>query len=74
MRDLFYCIYAEAQEGDYLCRYWVDVESGLLIAAQRVSDGEPVYQMTAQSLDTTTPDEALFRLPDGTSLLPESGD
>lgn len=74
LRDLFYCIYAEAREGDYLARYWIDVESGLLIAAQRVFEGEPVYQMTVQALDTTPPEENLFRLPDGTGLLPESGD
>ena len=74
LRDLFYCIYAEAQEGAYLARYWIDVESGLLIAAQRVSEGEPVYQMTVQALDTAVPEESLFQLPDGTSLLPEGGD
>ena len=66
-----YCIYAEVNLGEgYLGRYWVDVETGLLIAAQRLHEGEPVYQMTVQSLDTATPDSQLFRLPDGTELLP----
>jgi len=71
LKDL-YCIYAEAEEDDlYTICYWIDVDSGLLVAAQRLCRGEPVYQMTVQALDTDTlPDAALFILPDGTELLP----
>ena len=67
-----YCIYAEAREGeDYISRYWVEVDSGLLIAAQRLWQMEPVYQMTVQSMDLAEPDISLFTLPDGQTLLRE---
>ena len=67
-----YCIYAEArEEGDYTARYWVEVDSGLLIAAQRLYLEEPVYQMTVQSMEVTVPDSSLFTLPDGRVVLPE---
>lgn len=65
-----YCIYAEANEGDsYTARYWVDTDSGLLVAAQRLYQGEPIYQMTVQSMNIVPPDASFFVLPDGTDLL-----
>ena len=34
------CIYTEAQEGEYLQRYWVSVDSGLLVAAEKLQEEE----------------------------------
>ncbi len=63
------CIYAEAQEGDYTLRYWVSVETGLLVAAEKLTESETVYRMTALSVDLTEPTVEEFTLPDGTRLL-----
>lgn len=64
------CIYvetAETAEG-YALRYWVSVDTGLLVAAEKLLDGSPVYRMGAPTVDQTTPDAAEFTLPDGTVL------
>ena len=63
------CIYAEAQEGAYTLRYWVSVETGLLVAAEKLTGEETVYRMAALSVDLTEPTAEEFTLPDGTSLL-----
>lgn len=50
-------------------RYWVSVDSGLLVAAETEKDGAAVYVMTAQ--DVVSPLEqtdGMFVLPDGTAL------
>lgn len=65
------CIYvetAETAEG-YALRYWVSVDTGLLVAAEKLLDGEPVYRMGAPAVDQSAPAEAEFTLPDGTVLL-----
>jgi len=65
------CIYVETHLDDlgYLERYWIGVDSGLLIAAQTVKEGEVVYSVTATSpILTPCPTDAVFTLPDGTVL------
>lgn len=65
------CIYVETGETPegYALRYWVSVDTGLLVAAEKLLSGETVYRMGALTVDQTAPDAAEFRLPDGTALL-----
>jgi len=65
------CVYAEVtlDEGYQVERYWVSVDSGLLVSAERELDGEMVYRMTAYSdVQIPCPASASFTLPDGTAL------
>ncbi len=68
--ELSRCIYVEVQEAtlDYLYRYWVDIDSGLLVAAETEADGLVVYRMSSSSLQSPCPAMASFQLPDGTVL------
>ena len=64
------CVYVEAgTELGYTERYWISVDSGLLVAAETEKDGEVVYAVTARDvvspLDET---QGIFVLPDGTVL------
>ena len=65
------CIYAETAEDawGYAQRYWVSVETGLLVVAERLQKGETVYRMAALEADQTAPPAETFTLPDGTDLL-----
>jgi hypothetical protein len=65
-----YCIYVEAEDKTlgYLKRYWVEVESGLLVLAETVKGGMVVYRMTSNTTEFPIPRDALFTLPDGTVL------
>lgn len=63
------CIYVEAAEEDVQLRYWVSVDTGLLVAAEKLLDGERVYRMEALTVDQTEPAATEFTLPDGTSYL-----
>lgn len=49
-------------------RYWVSVDSGLLVAAEMDQNGQLVYRMTAYSDTFPCPASASFALPDGTVL------
>jgi hypothetical protein len=64
------CIYVEAKEDalGYLERYWVDVQSGLLVSAETVKNGMVVYRMTSNTMLFPIPQDASFQLPDGTVL------
>lgn len=64
------CIYVEtAQSAEgYTLRYWVSVDTGLLVAAEKLLDGSPVYRMGAPAVDQTETAAADFTLPDGTVL------
>lgn len=62
------CIYVEAVEGDYLLRYWVSVDTGLLVAAEKLQEEETVYRMGSLTLDQTELGIEEFTLPDGTIL------
>lgn len=64
------CVYVEAKTPfDNTERYWVSVDSGLLVAAETERDGAVVYAMSARDvvspLDQT---DGIFTLPDGTEL------
>ena len=50
-------------------RDWVRVESGLLVAAEKLFENDTVYRMGALTLDLTEPSPTSFTLPDGTNLL-----
>ena len=65
------CIYVETAEDDwgYVQRYWVSVDTGLLVVAERLQKGETVYRMAALEADQTAPPAETFTLPDGTDLL-----
>lgn len=65
------CIYMEARQSDlgYLYRFWISVDSGLLIASETVSEGKVVYSMTSRELVSPLANaEEYFVLPDGTNL------
>jgi hypothetical protein len=65
------CIYVEtrADEHGYTHRYWIGVDSGLLVAAQTRKGEQVVYSLNASStIHTPCPASASFRLPDGTVL------
>lgn len=72
-----------AAYGDHLCicvdtledrlgsieRYWISVDSGLLVAAETVKDGQTIYSLNATSpAQTPCPTGVHFALPDGTLL------
>jgi len=64
------CIYVETRqdEAGYVDRYWVNVRSGLLIAAERLSYGTLVYRFSAGEPELPSQEEDLFLLPDGAVL------
>lgn len=69
------CIYVETamDEAGYFTRYWVSVENGLLVQAERLQGETVVYRMTSLYVDQTEYDASRFTLPDGTVLLEEDG-
>ena len=71
--DALTCIYVEtaADRAGYSTRYWVSVENGLLVQAERLLGEEAVYRMTSLYVDETEYDASRFTLPDGTVLLEE---
>ncbi len=65
------CIYVEVEESalGYLERYWISVESGLLVSAETIKMDEVVYRMTSYQVESPLVDgEESFLLPDGTLL------
>ena len=73
--DALTCIYVEtaADPAGYATRYWVSVENGLLVRAERILGEDAVYRMTSLYVDETEYDASRFTLPDGTVLLEEDG-
>lgn len=65
------CIYTETAENGwgYCLRYWVSVETGLLVSAEKLLNGELVYRMSALGVEVVEPANADFTLPDGTELI-----
>ena len=50
-------------------QFWVSVDTGLLVSAEMTQDDQLTYRMTAYSpTQSPCPDDASFRLPDGTVL------
>lgn len=73
-RDGQPCIYVEARqkELDYRYRYWISINSGLLMASETVHGGEVVYSMTSREIVSPLTDaQSYFILPDGTHLHPD---
>ena len=68
------CIYAAtAEDADgYSERYWVAVDNGLLVAAQRLQNGETIYRMEGLSVNVGEFGKDIFTLPDGTNVYAES--
>lgn len=64
------CIYVETVPDDsgHVECYWVDDDSGLLVKAEQLKDGQVVYRMTATALERPAPSDSSFTLPDGTVL------
>lgn len=61
------CVYVETTQEDSLKeRYWIGVSTGLLVAAERLVDGNSVYWMEASEPEEVP--EGAFTLPDGTAL------
>ena len=65
------CIMVSFEQGGYRCVYYVSAASGLLRTASFYSGETLTRQVTVSNLQTETPGEQLFALPDGTSLLGE---
>lgn len=66
------CIFVEARQRElgYLYRFWISVDSGLLIASETVSEGKVVYSMTSREMVSPLANaDGYFVLPDGTSVL-----
>lgn len=70
------CIYVEVEqkELDSRERYWISVSDGLLMAAERVKNGQLVYRMKALSTESPAPMDSGFVLPDGQVLHAVGGD
>ena len=51
------CIYVETVEDPdgYTQRYWVGVETGLLVASERLLEGETIYRMASLTVDLRLP-------------------
>lgn len=64
------CIYASTRQDaqGYEQTYWIGVESGLLIAAERTQNGSAVYRMEASDMTVGIPSDDKFTLPDGRSF------
>lgn len=64
------CIFVETEtdEYGYSLRYWVSVETGLLVMSEKLLNEEPVYRMASLSAELTGPLAESFVLPDGTVL------
>ena len=64
------CIYVEVEQKELGSseRYWIAVSNGLLVAAERVKDGQLLYRMQALYTESPVPLSSSFALPDGTVL------
>lgn len=65
------CILAEVRPAGsaLLQRFWVSVDSGLLVSAESEEDGQLVYRMTAYTpVQSPCPADGSFALPDGKVL------
>lgn len=65
------CVYVEAENEEFSTtkRYWVSVDSGLLVCAETLHGENLLYRMTAFTpIQSPCPASASFELPDGTVL------
>lgn len=65
------CVYVETTDSSGVCgRYWISSSSGLLMAAETLENGKPVYSMNSREVVSPLTNAAsYFVLPDGTELL-----
>lgn len=65
------CIYVETAEDPdgYVSRYWVNVDTGLLVAAERLQNDETIYRMGELSMTVDPEFTDDFTLPDGTVVV-----
>ena len=70
MMESVNCIYMETMPDDsgYKNHYWISVDSGLLIAAERTWNEKTIFRMSSSEIDTSTIPVEAFTLPDGTVL------
>ena len=61
----------EFEQGGYRCVYYISAASGLLKTASFYNGDTLTRQVTVSNLQTDAPDEELFTLPNGTSVLGE---
>ncbi|MDD4715735.1 MAG: hypothetical protein PHT34_04180 [Oscillospiraceae bacterium] len=64
------CIYVEVADRDlgYAERYWISVDSGLLICAETRKENKIVWRMISYDVEIPMPADAPFVLPDGTDV------
>ena len=64
------CIRVDVQREDthYRERYWISVDSGLLVCAETEKEGRVVYSMSSFEVSSPLEDADSFCLPDGTVL------
>lgn len=65
-----WCVYVETapDKEDYVDRYWISVNNGLLVLAERLCGEDLVYRFTAGAPEIAAQAETLFLLPDGSTL------
>lgn len=70
------CVFAEVSQPElgYLERFWVSVESGLLVASETVKNGETVYRMSSYEVESPLYEEGGSLPGDGESPLPGDGE
>lgn len=72
IRSQIPCIFVEADGAlpGHLQRFWISVDSGLLVAAEMEQDGYLSYRLSAwNTVQTPCPTTAVFTLPDGTPVM-----
>ena len=64
------CIYVETAADDlgYRQRYWISVDSGLLVCSETLDGEQTVYRMSSYAVERPVPAGTQFALPDGTVL------
>ena len=65
------CIFVEARPNgsQTVTRYWISIDSGLLLCAEAFQGETLIYRMhQLDTIQSPCPDNAVFRLPDGTVL------
>lgn len=64
------CIYVEVARNElgYLDRYWISVESGLLVALETLDGETLIFSMSSYAVERPVPPDTRYQLPDGTVL------
>lgn len=64
------CVYVavETEELNYTEKYWISVETGLLVYAESTKDGQAFYRMSGDTIETPATPGVTFTLPDGKVL------